>query len=247
VKLKLYSHPDDWRVEFDLGMQFGSMGKLHRAEKHFTKAIELAPREPYPHYELAYTFTLLKEYQNALRHYIITNDISPAFLQAQTEEFLCRQVIGKALEHETILLIREIQYRIEKQEFIGEEALELALSLVQSAPDCPISYFYLAIAVGDNDREAHESALRRCLALNPDDTTAIYASARLICLLRNNGRLHEAKVLCQMTQKIFPDNIHLKNLCDYFSDNEPECASDFQLPVTQHAGNFRTYADQFLR
>jgi len=54
-------------------------------------------------------------------------------------------------------------------------------------------------------------------------------------------------VLCQMTRKIFSDNIHLKNLCDYFSDTETDDSSDFRPPVTQHAGNFRTYANQIFR
>ena len=247
MKLTFYTPSKDWKDEFGLGMESGSLGKLRRAEKHFSKAIELAPREPYPHYELGYTLSLMQDYKSALRQFIIVNDLSPAFLQAQTEEYLCRQALSQSLDHATIRLIRRIQFLIEKQEFEGEEAIEMALTVVQSAPDCPLSYFYLAIAVGDTDSEAHESALRRCLALNPDDTTAIYASARLLCLLRNSGRFHEAKVLCSLTRKLFSEHIHLVSLCDFFQDRDDYQSAALISPLAQASGNYRFYTNQLLR
>ena len=191
-----FSLADKWKNYFDLGMNYGGQGKLRKAARCFLKAIDIAPTEPYPHYELGYTLTLLGNFRGALREFLRTDDMSPAFLQVQTEIFICNGLLAGKLCSEIIPAVRTIQHCIDIGQFEGREATEIALSLIKIAPNCPLSYFYLSIALADSEPAMQESALRRCLALNPDDTTAIYACARLICLLRNDNRDTQADELC---------------------------------------------------
>lgn len=62
---------------------------------------------------------------------------------------------------------------------MSAQAAQLARQAVEIAPHCALGHFYLGKALLGTDKAAVEAALRRCLELEPDETTAIDAKKHL--------------------------------------------------------------------
>ena len=76
----------EWKEHFDRGMAAGGAGDLRGALTHFRKAVRLAPLEPYPRYELGFTFFLLGEFEPALNELRATNELAEIALHAYAAE-----------------------------------------------------------------------------------------------------------------------------------------------------------------
>ena len=77
-----------WEDHFRRGMSRGTAGDPPNAAKSFRQATRLAPEEPYPHYELGYTLSLLGRYEDALEELRTTNELAPGFFVVQMEIYL---------------------------------------------------------------------------------------------------------------------------------------------------------------
>ena len=64
-----------WKNHFDDGVAYGTASDFEKAEKSFRQAIRVAPEQPYPHYELAFTLSLLGRHQEALDELNETNHL----------------------------------------------------------------------------------------------------------------------------------------------------------------------------
>jgi TolA-binding protein len=69
----------------------------------------------------------------------------------------------------------------------------LSQKVIELAPGCALGHFHLGKALFLSDPQAAERALRRCVELNPDDTTAINAKWHLGKLREQSGHEDEAQ------------------------------------------------------
>lgn len=67
---------------------FGQMGDHSKAIETLLKAHELAPKWPYPLYDLAYTYLIQDDSENALKYYRLTDELAPrGFFTSKTALF----------------------------------------------------------------------------------------------------------------------------------------------------------------
>lgn len=65
--------------------RLGSQGQYQESIQKLLKAHKIAPNWAYPVYDLAYTYLLQKDFENALQYYALTNEIEPkGFFTAKT-------------------------------------------------------------------------------------------------------------------------------------------------------------------
>ena len=82
--------------------------------------------------------------------------------------------------------------------------------VIELAPECALGYFYLGKALLESEPSAAEPALRRCVDMHPDDTTAIDAKFHLGVLRRQGGQEAEARRIWQGIVADYPGNPHVK-------------------------------------
>ncbi len=72
----------------NIGRSYGQKGNNKLAIQNFENAIQLAPKWPYPYYELAYTHLLSNKYKEAYKYYKIVDQLAPrGFFTAKTAVF----------------------------------------------------------------------------------------------------------------------------------------------------------------
>jgi Flp pilus assembly protein TadD len=176
-----------WKELFQQGMAFGGASKFKKAENCFRQAIRLAPQEPYPHYELGYTLSLLGRHKEALEEFEKTDCLACGFFLVQTEAYLSRQFLAGEIDEEVLGNLRTLQRLVDMRRSSGDQAAAMSRQVVAKAPKCALGHFYLGKALIGMDQVAAEQALQRCLELGPDDTTAINAKFHLGLLCRERG------------------------------------------------------------
>jgi len=174
-------------------MQRGAAADFAGAEASFHEAVRLAPDEPYPHYELGYTLSLVGRYEEALEEFRRAYELAGPFSLVETEIWVCEQVLNRSLDADVIGTLRELQWMVDAGGEQSEEAVALSKKVIDGAPDCALGHFHYGKAIIERDQAAAEQALRRCIELNPDDTTAINAKSHVAILCRQTGRADEAR------------------------------------------------------
>ncbi len=185
--------PSTWEDYFEKGMRFGGASKLSEAEASFREAARLAPEEPYPHYELGYTLTLVGRHEEALEEFRLTEQLIRGFLMVETEIFLCEQFLSGSIDSSVLEMIRALQRLTDEGRMQSDEAVALSRKVVEAAPECALGHFHLGKALFERDPQAGEAALRRCVELHPDDTTEINAKWHIGALRRQAGQEEEAR------------------------------------------------------
>lgn len=198
----------EWKVHFDRGVSAGEAGDLEEAVRHFTGAIELAPREPYPRYELGYTLSLLGRHQDALAELRRANELSPGFFLVQTEIYLCEQVLTRQIDEETLSKIRRLQRLTDAGSLASPEGVSLSRGVIEAAPRCALGHYYLGKALFEQDRVESESALRHATDHSPDDTTAVDAFTHIGLHREAAGDLDSAQRFWSDTLKRYRGNPH---------------------------------------
>ena len=182
----------EWKAHFDRGMSAGASGDLEEASGHFAEAAELAPDEPYPHYEFGYTLSLLGRYNDALAAFRRTDELSPGFFLVQTEIYLCEQVLAGKLDESSLQIIRRIQGMMDSGAVGSAASVCLSRQVVDAVPDCALGHYLLGKSLFETDKARAELELRSCVELSPDDTTAIDAKTHIGLLREAAGDLDGA-------------------------------------------------------
>ena len=190
-------------------MAHGAAGRHAEAEDRFRKAILLAPHEPYPHYELGYTLFLMGRYDEALEEYTRTEELSQGFFLVQTEIHVCEQVLAGRIDTNTIEWLRELQRLTDMGAGQSADAISNSRMVLRRAPDCALGHFFLGKALIERSPDEARQSLERCVALAPDDTTMIDARGHLGLLLRNAGKVAEARDIWENIVRDYPDNPHI--------------------------------------
>jgi Flp pilus assembly protein TadD len=201
-----------WKQHFEEGMAHGQASDFAKAEASFREAVRLAPTEPYPHYELGYTLFLLERYDEALQEFRRTDELLRGFFLVQTEAYLCEEILAGRIAAEVLGSLRLLQRFTDggAAQAQSEEAVFVSRTVVESAPECALGHYYLGKALLNADPLAAEAALQRCVALRPDDTTAIDAKFHLGVLRYQTGQKAEARRIWRGILADYPGNPHVK-------------------------------------
>jgi Flp pilus assembly protein TadD len=199
-----------WKEHFDQGIAAGGAGDIEGALPHFREAVRLAPLEPYPHYELGYTLFLLGQFEPALQELRRTNELAEGFFLVQTEIYMCEAVLAGRLDYECMVVLRQLQQLTDSGQEGNQEAVSLSRELIRLAPTCALGHFYLGKALFEEDSKASEDALRHCLTLSPDDTTAINALTHIGSHRRAAGDVEGARAIWSDVVATYKNNPHVK-------------------------------------
>ncbi len=176
-----------WKELFEEGMSYGRASSFKKAEDCFRQAIRVAPKEPYPHYELGYTLSLVGRHKEALEEFEATDGLARGFFLVQTEAYVSKQVLSGAIKEQVVGKLRTLQRLADTRGGSGEEAVAVSREVISEAPQCALGHFYLGKALLRSDLVVAEQALQKCIELHPDDTTAIDAKFHLGLLYRQRG------------------------------------------------------------
>jgi len=191
--VRLFRKPKTSQEHFEKGMKYGAASDFSHAEASFREAVRLAPDEPYPHYELGYTLTLLARHDEALEEFRRTEQLSRGFFQVETEIFLCEQFLSGSLDAAALEMLRSLQRLADSGKAQSEETVAVSRRVIAWAPECALGHFHLGKAMLEREPTTAEEALRRCLELHPDDTTAINAKWHVGALRQQAGQEEEAQ------------------------------------------------------
>jgi tetratricopeptide (TPR) repeat protein len=145
--------------------QAGGAGEYKKAITLLERASSLAPKWPYPVYDLAFTYLLMKDAENARKHYRKTVELAPrGFFTAMTAlDTLDREAMGD-LPAGTYLAYVSLEW----MDDTGKKA-EVVRQLVKRVPGFAPAWKELAMQA-DADAEKL-AAIEKGLAANPDGET----------------------------------------------------------------------------
>ncbi|HET92003.1 MAG TPA: tetratricopeptide repeat protein [Chloroflexi bacterium] len=212
---------DSWKQHFKQGMMHGNVGSTDQAMASFRQAIELAPDEPYPHYELGYTLFRQGQYEEALHELRTTDALSPGFFQVQTEIYLCECMAAGKVGLDGLEVLRMLKQLADLGVAQSEEAVALSRRAVELAPSCALGYLHLGQALWETNPPIAEKALLHCLKLQPDDTTVINAKMYLGMIRQAKGELDAARQIWQVVVDEYEGNPHVKMCQVLLSRHEP--------------------------
>lgn len=169
--------------------QLGQSGKYDLAIAKLQEAIKIQPDWAYPAYDLAFTYLLKGDFENALKFYKKTDELAP-------KGFFTTKVALYTLEGEQTgkfpkglyLAYLQIEWTDNK-----EQKLEIAKTLTDKVPDFAPAWKELSnLLNGDAERL---KAIEQGLSKNPDADTAGMLKINKAILLNNAGKGEEAKNL----------------------------------------------------
>jgi tetratricopeptide (TPR) repeat protein len=168
--------------------QAGGAGDYKKALALLERASQLAPRWPYPVYDIAYTYMLMKDFDNARRYYRKTVELSPrGFFTAITAlDTLTREQKGN-LPAGTYLAYLSLEWI----DNLGEKA-EAVRQLVKLVPRFAPAWKELASILPDVDAE-RLAAIEKGLAAEPDAETKGILQINKALVLNRQGD-HESAV-----------------------------------------------------
>jgi tetratricopeptide (TPR) repeat protein len=198
----LVSENESWKLHFERGTVYASMGDTQRAAESFRQAIAIAPDNPHPHCELGYMLFREGRYEEALEELRKTDELSPGFFAVQTEIYICERIIAGKIDAGALEVLRAVEQLNDLGLAQSEDAVALSRRVIKLAPSCALGYFHLGKAVLQTHPQIAEKSFQHCLNLRPDDTTAINVKLHQGLLLQANGDLEGA---CRIWQSVVDD------------------------------------------
>lgn len=198
----------DWQQPFNEGRAHGSAGRYAEAEDSLRRAVVLAPDEPYPHYELGFTLSLVGRHHEALEEFALTESLAHGFLSVQIEIYICEQELAGRMDTDTYGWIRDLQTLTDTGAISSPQATSIARMVNRRAPDLALGYFYLGKSLIGRSPHDARLALERCVELRPDESTEIDAKGHLGLLLRSAGDEVEARRIWKEILRDHPGHVH---------------------------------------
>ncbi|MBU6951337.1 lipopolysaccharide assembly protein LapB [Hahella sp. HN01] len=161
--------------------EFGQQGENDKAIDAFKQAIKLAPEWPYPYYDLAYTYLLAGDPEQALALYKTVNQLSPrGFFTAQTAyHYLQLEKEGK---YPAGLYLYYLSHEWGKS---PEQQAEIFANILNRFPDYAPALQKLADLYEDEEKKL--ALIDKGLAANPDKETRGFLLLNKAVTLFNRG------------------------------------------------------------
>ncbi len=169
--------------------ELGQSGKYDLAISKLEETIKIQPDWSYPIYDLAFTYLLKGDFDNALKFYKKTDDLSPkGFFTTKTALYTLQGEQSGKFPKGLYLAYLQIEWTDDK-----EQKLEIAQTLTEKVPDFAPAWKELANLM-DNKAEKF-NAIEQGLLKNPDADTKGILEINKAILLDQNGKKEEAKNL----------------------------------------------------
>lgn len=184
--------------------QLGQSAKYDEAISKLEQAIRIQPSWPYPSYDLAYTYLLKGDFDNAFKYYQITDKLAP-------KGFFTTKTALYSLEGEKSGKFPKGMYAAYMQiEWVADEnkKLEIAQAITQKVPDFAPAWKELALLL-DKPSEKLET-INKGLSLTPDADTKGILLINKAALLNELGKKEEAKKV--LGDLIFSPDVTTGNL-----------------------------------
>jgi tetratricopeptide (TPR) repeat protein len=165
---------------------FGGKGELEKAVDLLKQASRLAPDWAYPLYDLAYTYLLKGQSNEALGAYERVNKMEPkGFFTAKTASWALQREKEGLFPPGTYLLFLKIEWTNE-----DEEKLKRAQKIVEVVPNYPPALKECALRTKDPKQKME--LISQALSANPDPETYGILMVNKAALLDREGKRDEA-------------------------------------------------------
>jgi tetratricopeptide (TPR) repeat protein len=178
--------PESAKQLHNKARELGQKGNFEKSIELLLEANRIAPKWPYPLYDLAYTYLLQNDFENALKYYRLTDSLAPnGFFTSKTALY--------TLEREKKGVFKIGLYKMYiSLEWIDSptEKLEMTKKLVSSFPSfAPGWKDYASLLEGDE----RESAIQKGLELDSDMETKGTLQINHALILDKKGQTDKAK------------------------------------------------------
>ncbi|GAA5096196.1 hypothetical protein GCM10023210_29740 [Chryseobacterium ginsengisoli] len=169
--------------------ELGQKGNYDLSIAKLEEAIDIQPNWAYPTYDLAYTYLLKGDYDNALKFYKKTDELEPkGFFTSKTALYTLEG--EKSGKFPKGLYVAYMQ--IEWTDDVSEK-MKIARAITEKIPDFPPAWKDLAILL-DNKIERLK-AIEKGLSKNPDADTKGILEINKAIILNESGEKEKAKKL----------------------------------------------------
>jgi tetratricopeptide (TPR) repeat protein len=165
---------------------FGQSGKYEAAINKLEQAIQNQPDWAYPYYDLAFTYLLKGDYENALKYYIQTDSLVPkGFFTAKTAIYALEA--ERAAEFPKGLYLAYLQ--IEWTNDVNQK-LAIAKGITEKFPGFAPAWKELAVLT--DDRKEKFNAIEHGLSVKADSETKGILLINKAIALNDDGKKEEA-------------------------------------------------------
>ncbi|OJJ14530.1 hypothetical protein BKI52_42910 [marine bacterium AO1-C] len=169
-----------------MARQEGQYGRYAQAIDLLTKTHQLAPDWPYPLYDLAYTYLLQKDFEQALAYYRLTNRLEPrGFFTCKTAIYALEGEMDKLFPVGQYLHYLSIEWTNDE-----DEKLEIAKAITEQTPDFAPAWKELANLLTDTSQRAE--VIETGLSKQPDLETKGNLLINKALVLDMQNRTNEA-------------------------------------------------------
>ena len=169
--------------------ELGQAGKYDLAILKLEEAIKLQPTWAYPVYDLAFTYLLKNDFQNALKYYKKTNELEPkGFFTVKTALYTLEGEMSGNFPKGLYMEYLKIEWT---NNF--NKKLEITKKITQKVPNFAPAWKELAILLKDNDEKLE--AIEQGLSQHPDAETEGILIINKAAILNDIGKKDEAKQL----------------------------------------------------
>ncbi|WP_326984058.1 hypothetical protein VUJ46_05805 [Chryseobacterium sp. MYb264] len=167
--------------------ELGQSGKYYLSIKKLEQAIKIQPDWAYPIYDLAYTYLLKGDFENALKFYKKTNELEPkGFFTAKTALYTLEGEQSGKFPKGLYMAYMQIEWTDD-----ANKKLEIAKTLTEKVPDFAPAWKELANLLNDNTEKLN--SIEQGLSKNPDADTKGILEINKAIILSNSGKIEEAK------------------------------------------------------
>jgi tetratricopeptide (TPR) repeat protein len=169
--------------------KLGESGEYDLCISKLEEAIKIEPAWAYPTYDLAFTYLLKGDFDNALKYYKKTDELEPkGFFTAKTALYTLEGEKSGKFPKGLYLEYMQIEWTDDYN-----RKLDIAKTITQEVPDYAPAWKEFADLL--NDKIERLKAIEKGLSKDPDaDTKGILLINKAI-ILNDNGKKEEAKQL----------------------------------------------------
>lgn len=167
--------------------ELGQAGKYDLSVAKLEEAIKIQPDWAYPNYDLAYTYLLQGDFENALKFYKKTDELEPkGFFTTKTALYSLEGERAGKFPKGIYIAYMQIEWAND-----SNKKLEIAKAITEKVPDFAPAWKELSVLL--NDKIEKLKAIEQGLLKNPDAETKGILEINKAILINESGKSEEAK------------------------------------------------------